>query len=60
MDAKLNQGDFVKLENTLADAVKDGADVKLKVEPVYEAIPQDLLSSVLLIASTASLSPSML
>ncbi len=36
MDAKLNQGDFVKLENTLADAVKDGADVKLKVEPVYE------------------------
>lgn len=36
MDAKLNQGDFVKLENTLVDAVKDGADVKLKVEPVYE------------------------
>lgn len=36
MDAKLNQGDFVKLETTLADAVKDGADVNLKVEPVYE------------------------
>lgn len=36
MDAELNQGDFAKLENTLADAVKDGADVKLKVEPVYE------------------------
>ena len=36
MDAKLNQGDFAKLENTLADAVKEGADVKLKVEPVYE------------------------
>ena len=36
MDAKLNQGDFVKLENTLADAVKDGTDVRLKVEPVYE------------------------
>lgn len=36
MDAKLNQGDFVKLENTLADAIKDGADVKLKVEPVYD------------------------
>lgn len=36
MDARLNQGDFVKLENTLADAVKDGADVKLKVEPIYE------------------------
>lgn len=36
MDAKLNQGDFAKLENTLADAVKDGANVRLKVEPVYE------------------------
>lgn len=36
MDKRLNQGDFVKLETTLADAVKDGADVKLKVEPVYE------------------------
>ena len=36
MDAKLNQGDFVKLEITLADAVKDGADVRLKVEPIYE------------------------
>lgn len=36
MDAKLNQGDFVKLETTLADAVKDGADVNMKVEPVYE------------------------
>ena len=36
MDAKLNQGDFVKLESTLADAVKDGADVRMKVEPVYE------------------------
>lgn len=37
MDAKLNRGDFKKLEMTLADAiVKDGADVRLKVEPVYE------------------------
>lgn len=36
MDAKLNQGDFAKLENTLADAVRDQADVRLKVEPVYE------------------------
>jgi len=36
MDAKLNQGDFAKLEKTLADAVKDDADVRLKVEPVYE------------------------
>lgn len=36
MDAKLNQGDFAKLEKTLANAVKDGANVKLKVEPVYD------------------------
>lgn len=36
MDAKLNQGDYAKLENTLASAVKEGADVKMKVEPVYE------------------------
>lgn len=36
MDAQLNHGDFVKLEKTLADAVKDKADVRLKVEPVYE------------------------
>lgn len=36
MDAKLNQGDFAKLENTLANAVKDGADVMLKIEPSYE------------------------
>ena len=36
MDAKLNQGVFAKLENTLADAVKDGADVGIRVEPVYE------------------------
>lgn len=36
MDAKLNKGDFEKLENTLAAEVKDGKDVKLKVEPVYD------------------------
>lgn len=36
MDAKLNRGDFAKLENTLADAVKNDADVRMKVEPVYE------------------------
>lgn len=36
MDAKLNHGDFVKLEKTLADAVKENSDVRLKVEPVYE------------------------
>lgn len=35
MDRKLNQGDFAKLEDTLAEAVKDGADVRMKVEPVY-------------------------
>lgn len=36
MDANLNKGDFAKLENMLANAVQDGADVKLKVQPVYE------------------------
>lgn len=36
MDAKLNRVDFVKIEKTLADAVRDKADVRLKVEPVYE------------------------
>lgn len=36
MDAKLNQGDFAKLEKTLANAVKDGADVRLKNELAYE------------------------
>lgn len=36
MEAKLNQGDYAKMEKTLADAAKDGADVRLKVEPVYE------------------------
>ena len=32
---KLNKGDYAKLEDTLAEAVKDGADVRMKVEPVY-------------------------
>ena len=36
MDANLNHGDYAKLENTLSEAVKDGADVRLKVEPVYD------------------------
>ena len=36
MDAKLNQGDFKKVENKLAAAVKSGDDVRLKVEPVYK------------------------
>lgn len=35
MDAKLNKSDYNRVENTLADAVKNGADVKLKVEPIY-------------------------
>lgn len=35
MDAKLNQGDFAGLENSLAKAVENGSDVKLKVEPRY-------------------------
>lgn len=36
MDAKLNTGDYAKLENTLAIALENGADVKMKVEPVYK------------------------
>ena len=36
MAGEVNHGDFLKLENKLANAVKDGADVKMKVEPVYE------------------------
>lgn len=35
MDSKLNQGDYAKLENYLADALKNGDDVRLKVEPRY-------------------------
>ena len=36
MDGELNQGDYVKLENKLADAVNSGAKVELKVQPSYE------------------------
>lgn len=36
MDANLNRGDFKKVENLLADALADGKEVTLKVEPVYE------------------------
>lgn len=36
MDQELNRGDYAKLEGTLAEAVNDGADVRLKVEPIYE------------------------
>ena len=31
MEGKLNKGDYAKLEDTLAEAVKDGADVRMKV-----------------------------
>lgn len=38
MDSELNQhGDYMKMENTLADAMRDGAKVELKVEPMYES-----------------------
>ena len=37
MDSELNQhGDYQKMENTLADAMKDGATVELRVEPKYD------------------------
>ena len=37
MDSDLNQhGDYQKMENILSDAMRDGAKVELKVEPVYE------------------------
>jgi len=36
MDSNLNQGDYSKLEGKLADAVNSGADVDMKVQPVYE------------------------
>ena len=36
MDSKLNQGDFKKLENSLASALENDTKVYLKVEPVYE------------------------
>ncbi len=36
MDRNLNRGDYKKMENTLVDAVNAGADVRMKVEPVYD------------------------
>ena len=36
MAGEVNHGDFYKLEKKLADAVKAGDEVKMKVEPVYE------------------------
>ena len=38
MAGEVNHGDFYKLEKKMADALKDGADVKLKVELVYEEV----------------------
>ena len=35
MDQELNRGDYVSLEDKLAKYVKDGADVRVKVEPIY-------------------------
>ena len=37
MNGDLNRRDYAKLENALADAVKDGAKVYLRVEPRYDA-----------------------
>lgn len=36
MDANLNRGDFKKIENLLADALSDGKEATLKIEPIYE------------------------
>lgn len=35
-DAKLNHGDYLRMETMLKEAVIDGADVRFKVEPVYK------------------------
>ncbi len=35
-DSKINQGDFKKMEDSLAKEVKAGKDVQIKVEPIYE------------------------
>lgn len=34
-DAKINQTDFAKFENQLASEVKNGSDVRVKIEPIY-------------------------
>lgn len=36
MDANLNRGEYKALENKLAQSVKDGKIVAMKVEPIYE------------------------
>lgn len=35
-DANINRNDFKNFENELAKEVKDGKDVKVKIEPVYD------------------------
>lgn len=35
-DARINRNDFRNFENELAKEVKDGKEVKVKVEPIYE------------------------
>lgn len=36
-DANINRNDYKKFENQLAKEVKDGKEVKVKVEPIYES-----------------------
>ena len=36
MDANLNRGEYKKIENLWADAISDGKNVDVKVEPIYE------------------------
>lgn len=35
-DSKINQNNFRNFENQLADKVKTGSDVRVKIEPIYE------------------------
>lgn len=35
-DANINRNDFKNFENELAKEVKDGKEVKVKIEPVYD------------------------
>ena len=45
-DADINRRDFKNFENTLAEKVKDGETVKVKIEPIYEGDshrPTDIL-----------------
>ena len=35
-DADINRNDFKNFENELADAVRDGKEVTVKIEPIYE------------------------